>query len=692
MGALVTIFSPDGTRGQIPQQNVQAALQAGGQVAVPIYAPDGTPGYVPQSKLGDAIHAGASTSKPAPLSDNPNGEGTYKMSGANGTVSVPFSKVPYAQNSGLTLASDDAPRFQKDANAARPGFFSSLGAQFGLDPASLAAAGKEDAAHPVETLIKKATGPAGQIATSLYGQAKQSGGELIDAGKSLAAGNPAEATVHAVGAVPIVGPALVKAATNAPLTEGSGILRKLGQTVTDPATMGTLVGASAQAAPLVAGGIDKLTPDALPAVANAIRQPLSAAKAYARPASSAAIVAPEEIQAQKIAQSILPPGGIKPEFVQAIQAEAPAVAEYAQRTGNPLNTQAEGLKAAQGVAQEGLEHYQTQVLQPVAGRTVSLDPANTELGQQATIGDIDSRITKLNKLVNTAPANSAGAALDVLAKSKWTDEAAYLRSKLYPALEQTTGIPAADIQQLREGYGGEFSLANNLEAAQNARLTRTGQAAQGQQTIAGQVPTSLADLPMKAANAMRGGEQAISDRQFASAMKGVQPQAPIRPVPPPIDTDAITANQQAAQQEFLRQQQLEQASQDSAAGRSQAVQTYRGEQSASQRAQAQQEFLQSQLGEQAAQDASAQRGQQASAARTDNQASNAARWASQGYANVVQHLTNDPSSGIARSDLIKLGQTPQGNSLLTRASSLTPGSPAMRSLVNQIKSTIGVTQ
>jgi hypothetical protein len=196
---------------------------------------------------------------------------------------------------------------------------------------------------------------------------------------------------------------------------------------------------------------------------------------------------------------------------------------------------------------------------------------------------VDARITKLNKLINTDKANSAGAALDVLAKSKWTDEASYLRSKLYPALEHTTGIPAADIQQLREGYGGEYSLANNLESAQNARLTRTGATSQGVKTI-GAPPTSIWDAPAIIYKGVKGGEQAIADRQFSSAMNGVEPQAPVRPMPPPIDTDAVAAQRASAQQEFLQQHHSEQTAQDSTSLRDQAVARFRAAQTTRYRA------------------------------------------------------------------------------------------------------------
>jgi hypothetical protein len=265
----------------------------------------------------------------------------------------------------------------------------------------------------------------------------------------------------------------------------------------------------------------------------------SSLRQFARPSSSPAIVPPEEIQAQKIAQAILPPGGIKPEAVSAIQNEAPAVVEYANRTGNPLNTQAEGLKAAQGVAQEGLEHFNNNILGPVAKDTVNLGAGKTSLGTQATLGQVSDEISSLNKQVNTAKASSAGDALTKMAqKGDVMDQLQYLRGVLYDNLSTKTGIAPADLQALREGYGGQFTMADALESAQNARLTRTGQASQGVNPI-GSVPTSLADVPGKVLTAARGGEQAIADRQFSSAIKGVQPKAPVRPVPnPPAPTVA----------------------------------------------------------------------------------------------------------------------------------------------------------
>lgn len=130
------------------------------------------------------------------------------------------------------------------APEAKPeGFWHSLGAQFGLTPEAAQSALQDQKDHPLKTAIMAALGPAGDVAVSAYNQAKQSGGELVQAGKDAVSGNGAGAAYHAVKAVPFVGPALDKAAGQYADKNYTG-------------EAGTLVGASAQAAPVVLGAAD----------------------------------------------------------------------------------------------------------------------------------------------------------------------------------------------------------------------------------------------------------------------------------------------------------------------------------------------------------------------------------------------------------------------------------------------------
>lgn len=59
MGTMVTMFAPDGSTGDIPASNVQAAQQAGFKRAMTMVAPDGkSTGYIPEDRVNDAAKAG----------------------------------------------------------------------------------------------------------------------------------------------------------------------------------------------------------------------------------------------------------------------------------------------------------------------------------------------------------------------------------------------------------------------------------------------------------------------------------------------------------------------------------------------------------------------------------------------------------------------------------------------------------
>src|ERR1039458_8620285 len=53
------MFSPDGTLGDIPYEQMKAALAAGAKPGVSIKAPDGSLGVVPADRYQDAAKAGA---------------------------------------------------------------------------------------------------------------------------------------------------------------------------------------------------------------------------------------------------------------------------------------------------------------------------------------------------------------------------------------------------------------------------------------------------------------------------------------------------------------------------------------------------------------------------------------------------------------------------------------------------------
>ena len=127
------------------------------------------------------------------------------------------------------------------------GFWHSLGAQFGLTPEAAQAAAQDQKDHPIKNLLWDALGPAGTVARGLYEQAKQSGSELGQARQAGTEGNQAAQAQHLIQAVPIVGPAISKAADQYADKDTYG-------------EMGTLLGASAQAAPLALSAADLAVP------------------------------------------------------------------------------------------------------------------------------------------------------------------------------------------------------------------------------------------------------------------------------------------------------------------------------------------------------------------------------------------------------------------------------------------------
>src|SRR5579872_133047 len=73
----VPMIAPDGTVGDVPQDQVPNAVKAGGSIGVDLIAPDGSHGVVPMDKVHDAIRAGARFATATPGADmltQPNGQ------------------------------------------------------------------------------------------------------------------------------------------------------------------------------------------------------------------------------------------------------------------------------------------------------------------------------------------------------------------------------------------------------------------------------------------------------------------------------------------------------------------------------------------------------------------------------------------------------------------------------------------
>lgn len=124
------------------------------------------------------------------------------------------------------------------------GFLHSLGSSLGVTGDAPA-----PDAHPILTGAKRLIGgPALEAGEGLVKGAMRSGGELVDAYKSYKSGNPAEAKLHAINAVPIMGPGMTKATDQYAQGDTGG-------------EMGTLIGTAMQAAPIALGAADAAFPN-----------------------------------------------------------------------------------------------------------------------------------------------------------------------------------------------------------------------------------------------------------------------------------------------------------------------------------------------------------------------------------------------------------------------------------------------
>ena len=167
---------------------------------------------------------------------------TYLDDNGNPVAAPPAQKQYLDPNTGEPIKSPTAPP---------EGFWHSLAAQFGMTPEQALAAYQDAVAHPIAGALKST--PPVMLLSGLYGQAKQTGSELMQAARSVKEGNPSAAIVHGVQAVPILGPALSKAADQYATGDYAG-------------EAGTLVGSTAQAAPMVAGAADAVLPAGRPMI------------------------------------------------------------------------------------------------------------------------------------------------------------------------------------------------------------------------------------------------------------------------------------------------------------------------------------------------------------------------------------------------------------------------------------------
>lgn len=579
----ITFISPDGKARSVPESDVEKVTAAGWKHAVKMTDPHGKARWVPDADLQKVTDAG--------------------WKGA------------------------DQPE----------GFFHSLAAQFGMTPEQLQQQQQDRAAHPVIPTLKDiAGGPALSILQGLYEQGKTSIQDIAKAVKDHAQGNNAQATVDATHAIPIMGPAIIKAAGQAPASTGN-YAHDLENVITNPGAMGTLVGASAQAAPLVEGGIKKIpgASEALSRVAEPIAAPLSKGAEAMRAAAdrfpgavgrgkNAAMrslypknesLTPHEVAAQNLIKAMVPDEAAVPNIKSAASEVGDAMAA-AKRKGTPVNGELDAAKALRDRGAEVQKHYTEKLMRPHSGKFQGVpDNYNGEMSgngkNQATVGQINDRVDAINRELKsnfrkklsqqTTEANASDADLNA--------EKGALTKILHESLGEFNGLDPKEIADVRQRAGKLRSLADEMEASGNKKTVQAGRRESGSTT------SPFKSGMESAADKFSGGPEIVGNRAVKGALEGFD--ATEKPLPEPVlpDPSTTATTPEAAQREFLRAHELEMAAQDAAKSRNAVAEDQRTANTNTQKDIADKEFLQANKLEQSSQDSAAARFKAASDAR-----------------------------------------------------------------------------
>ena len=282
----------------------------------------------------------------------------------------------------------------------------------------------------------------------------------------------------------------------------------------------------------------------LPAAAETAGRAVSRFQNF-RPKPSQNIVSPAETAARNLTNAVNLEPARAPSYIKAAQAEVPNVLDYARRTNNPLRTQAEFAKAAEGNAQEAANHYNNNVLGPNENihRPVpsnyggtSYTPGGENPQTTASLGDINKRVIQINKELSKPKLNVSDQRAALAQEADLQAEHAGLTDLLHRSLSDLTGIPPEEIANLRQRVGRSYELANDTNAAVTKRGLKEGQPVESIHGL------GLGNLAMKGADLLRGGPTAITDRAFQSAIKNFPGQAqPLPQVSGPVPTPPVSS-------------------------------------------------------------------------------------------------------------------------------------------------------
>ena len=453
----VSLISPQGNLGEVPSDQVQAALSAGfkqpSSPPVPMTSPSGNAGMVPSERVKDALAAGFK------INGNTIGAAPSFLDQTKQMLEHPLDA--------LEAASQSVP-MPKDA---------SMGEMMENNLANVASGAAGVIRHPLKT--------AEGILSSGFGIRP-----LVENAEDAvlqAAGKPARWNTPLVPNNPV----------DASRAIGSGLA--LGG-------LGNLGGTALSA-----------VPDAAYNVGDAISRGSDAVENYLRPKPSPLIVSKQQMAARNLAQAVLPDLKDAPNFIQAAAQEIPNILEYAKNTNNPLNTQLELAEAAKGHAQAITDFKNNQLMGDLANKYV--DTSGTGFGSQvgegprtqATLGDIDQRITAINKQLDMPKLNADDMRRALASKDDLQAEASRLRDILHQSLADARGITPEQVADIRQRAGRSWELANDIDAATTRRVLQQG--------VDQQAPQSIGKIPEQAIHSQIGGRMGIADRAMQKALQ-----------------------------------------------------------------------------------------------------------------------------------------------------------------------------
>lgn len=228
-----------------------------------------------------------------------------------------------------------------------------------------------------------------------------------------------------------------------------------------------------------------------------------------------------ENAARTITKELHPPLQEMNNTLDAVKHELGNIHDFATENKMPLNTHVDLARAADAAASEARGVYEEKLLNPVKDETVSTAGANYrgkaigENQNNATLGDIDSRISTINKELRGAYSKSTEAKTGtaLVGDAELVAERQALTKILHKTISEKLGVPEDAVAELRVKAGRMRTIADNAKMAANQLdLTDTAM-----RRGAG-LPLSKEGIAQMALNKIRGGQPAIAGRALRRAI------------------------------------------------------------------------------------------------------------------------------------------------------------------------------